>query len=234
MCASALGKIAVVDDDENISSLLSVNLGSEGYDVAVYERAEELAGSDLSDVRLVIADAMSDAYTGIKLLHEVKSNPLTSHVGFIICSLNDSERMIIEALDAGADDYIVKPFSLRELVARSKAVIRRHNRGAGAAAPQGTVIKFHTLRLDLITKRVTDGDSVLTLTKTEYAILEMLLKNVNNYVSRAEIYKNVWHDDLEKSNDRIVDTNISRLRKKLGDLGGNLINRSGLGYMMKL
>ena len=85
-----------------------------------------------------------------------------------------------------------------------------------------------------MTRRVTDGDKVLTLTKTEYAILELLLKQVNNYVTRAEIYKNVWKDDIEKSNDRIVDTNISRLRRKLGDLGGNLINRSGLGYMMKL
>ena len=232
MPATTLGKIIVVDDDENISSLLSVNLGSEGYDVAVYDNAEDVIGSDLSGVRLIVADAMDCGFTGISLLNELKSNPLTVHIGFIICSMHDSERLIIEALDAGADDYIVKPFSLRELVARAKAVIRRHARSS--AATQGTTIEFHTLRLDLMTRRVIDGDNVLTLTKTEYAILEMLLKQVNNYVSRAEIYKNVWKDDLEKSNDRIVDTNISRLRKKLGDLGGHLINRSGLGYMMRL
>ena len=232
MLVTQLGKIIIVDDDENISSLLSINLSSEGYDIVVYPNANDAATSDFSGVRLVLADAMDKEYTGISLLKDLKSNPLTVHIGFIICSTSDSERLIIEALDAGADDYIVKPFSLRELVARSKAVIRRHARNAEPA--QGTTIEFHSLKLDLMTRRVTDGDKVLTLTKTEYAILELLLKQVNNYVTRAEIYKNVWKDDIEKSNDRIVDTNISRLRRKLGDLGGNLINRSGLGYMMKL
>ncbi len=232
MSVTALGKIAIVDNDENITSLLSMNLSSEGYDVTIYNDAASAAGADLSGVRLIIADAMDCEYTGMRLLGEIKSNPMTANIGFIICSMHDSERLIIESLDAGADDYIVKPFSLRELVARSKAVIRRHARFVGEAK-QGTTIEFHSLKLDLLTKRVTDNDTVLTLTKTEYAILEMLLKNVNNYVTRAEIYKNVWKDDLEKSNDRIVDTNISRLRKKLGDLGGHLINRSGLGYMMK-
>ncbi|MDE6368623.1 MAG: response regulator transcription factor [Muribaculaceae bacterium] len=233
MSVTALGKIVVVDNDENISSLLSVNLGSEGYEVVVYDSAEGVASSDLSGVRLIMADAMDGVYTGLKLLQDIKSNPTTSHIGFILCSMHDSERLIIEALDAGADDYIIKPFSLRELVARAKAVIRRHARHIGPTS-QGTTLKFHTLTLDLMTKRATDGDTVLTLTKTEYSILELLLKNMNNYVSRAEIYKNVWKDALDKSNDRIVDTNISRLRKKLGDLGGYLVNRSGLGYMMKL
>lgn len=233
MSITALGKILVVDNDENISSLLSVNLGSEGFDVIVYSDPEEVNISDLGGVRLIVSDAMDREYSGIKLLQTLKSNPLTAHIGFIICSACDSERLIIEALDAGADDYIVKPFSLRELVARAKAVIRRHARALGAAVTQGTVIEFHSLSLDLMTRRVTDGGNVLTLTKTEYAILELLLKQVGNYVSRAVIYKNVWKDDIEKSNDRIVDTNISRLRKKLGDLGSHLINRSGLGYMMK-
>lgn len=233
MTTTVLGKILVVDNDENISSLLRINLGSEGYEVVVTDDASGVSTADLGGVRLIVADAMDSDFTGLDLLMALKENPLTAHIGYIICSSGDSERMVIEALDAGADDYIVKPFSLRELVARAKAVIRRHSRTI-AATPQGTTIDFHTLKLDLLTKRVTDGDTVLTLTKTEYAILELLLKNMNNYVTRAEIYKNVWKEDLEKANDRIVDTNISRLRKKLGDLGSNLINRSGMGYMMKL
>lgn len=232
MSVTALGKILIVDSDDNISSLLSINLRSEGYDVVVFESAPMVKDADLSAVRLILADAMDEAYSGISLLKDIKNNPMTQHIGYIVCSMLDSERIIIEALDAGADDYIVKPFSLRELVARSKAVLRRHARQGVTA--QGTNIQFHTLNLDLMTHRVTDGDTVLTLTKTEYAILELLLKNVNNYVSRAEIYRHVWKDDIEKTNDRIVDTNISRLRKKLGELSGHLINRSGLGYMMKL
>lgn len=232
MSVTALGKILIVDNDDNISSLLSINLRSEGYDVVVFKSAPTVKDADLSAVRLILADAMDDAYSGISLLKDIKNNPMTQHIGFIVCSMLDSERIIIEALDAGADDYIVKPFSLRELVARSKAVLRRHARQG--APVLGTNIQFHSLNLDLMTRRVTDGDTVLTLTKTEYAILELLLKNINNYVSRAEIYKQVWKDDIEKTNDRIVDTNISRLRKKLGTLSGHLVNRSGLGYMMKL
>ena len=232
MSVTALGKILIVDNDDNISSLLSVNLRSEGYDVVIFKSAPMVKDADLSAVRLILADMMDEEYSGISLLKDIKNNPMTSHIGYIVCSMVDSERTIIEALDAGADDYIVKPFSLRELVARSKAVLRRHARQGLPA--QGTNIQFHTLNVDLLTGRVTDGDAVLTLTKTEYAILELLLKNVNNYVSRAEIYKHVWKDDIEKTNDRIVDTNISRLRKKLGGLSSHLINRSGLGYMMKL
>lgn len=231
MPVTALGKIVIVDNDENISSLLSINLRSEGYDTVVHADADNVA-NDLDGASLVIADRMGAAYSGMSLLRDMKANPMTSHIGFIICSSDDSERLIIEALDAGADDYIIKPFSLRELVARSKAVIRRHSRH-NAPAP-ATVLTFHSLTVDLMTGRVTDGDNVLTMTKTEYAILQLLLKSVNNYVSRAEIYKRVWKEDLEKSNERIVDTNISRLRKKLGDLGSHLINRSGLGYMMRL
>ncbi len=233
MSVTALGKIVVVDDDPNITSLLTVNLGSEGYEVIVYPKADGVATSDLAGVRLILADSMDNVYTGLNLLHDIKGNPLTSHIGFILCSMHDSERLIIEALDAGADDFIIKPFSLRELVARTKAVMRRHARHVTPTS-QGTTITFHSLTLDLLTKRATDGDTVLSLTKTEYSILEHLLKNMNNYVSRAEIYKSVWKDAVDKSNDRIVDTNISRLRKKLGDLGSNLVNRSGLGYMMKL
>lgn len=232
MSITALGKILIVDNDENISSLLGENLRCEGYDVAVFPEAEGVASSDLAGVRLILVDAMDSKYSGLDLLADIKRNPVTAHIAVIICSMRDSERLIIDALDAGADDYIVKPFSLRELVARSKAVIRRHARFIDSA-PKGTTLEFKSLRLDLMTHSVSDGDNVLTLTKTEYSILELLLKQVGIYVSRAEIYKTVWKDDISKSNDRIVDTNISRLRKKLGPLSVHLINRSGLGYMMK-
>lgn len=230
MSVTALGKIVIVDNDENISSLLSVNLRSEGYDIVVYADADDVAANDLNGVNLVIADRMDAPYSGMSLLRDMKANPMTSHIGFILYSSNDSERLIIEALDAGADDYIVKPFSLREFVARSKAVIRRHSHNNAPA----TVLRFHSLTVDLMTGRVADGDNVLTMTKTEYEILQLLLRNVNNYVSRTEIYRRVWKENISRANERIVDTNISRLRKKLGELGPHLINRTGIGYMMRL
>ena len=137
--------------------------------------------------------------------------------------------MVIDALDAGADDYVVKPFSLRELLARIKSVLRRHRATANSAS---RVLTFQNLSVNLGNQTVKIGDSPLNLSNTEYAILTLLLKNVNNLVSRTEIHKSVWNDQNPGSNERIVDTNISRLRKKLGDLGSHIVNRSGHGYML--
>lgn len=234
MLAASLGKIIIVDEDDNISKLLQINLTSEGYEIVIYDDAERASMADLSDVSLVIADAMTAPYSGLDLLDKVRSSPLNSHVGFIICSSLDSERYIIEALDSGADDYIIKPFSLREMVARIKSVLRRHGRAVSAVKSEGNTLTYKTLTNDLMTRRVCDGDTVLTLTKTEYAILTLLMRNINNYVTRLEIYNSVWKASPAKSNSRIVDTNISRLRKKLGELSDGLINSSGLGDMLKL
>lgn len=116
--SSQLGKLLIVDDDSNIADLLSINLGSEGYGITLENKASKAAEYDLRDYRLVLADCMNQAFTGFDLLDHIKSIPSLGHVGVIICSSSDRENDIIRALDSGADDYIVKPFSLRELVAR--------------------------------------------------------------------------------------------------------------------
>lgn len=136
MSLNTLGKILIVDSDENISALLCVNFRSEGYDVVAVPNADMAKDVDLSDVVLIIADQMDEPYSGISLLKDLKRSPAARHIGFIICSIIDSERLIIEALDAGADDYIVKPFFLREIVARSRSVIRRHSRRNIIPAPR--------------------------------------------------------------------------------------------------
>lgn len=219
----------VVDNDPNITELLSVNLRSEGYSVDVVGKAEEVDRTALGETVLVIVDSMTEDYSGMDLIYDFKDDPATEHIGIILYSPIKSERMVIDALDAGADDYIVKPFSLRELVARVKSVLRRH-----AAMPKrgGNILTFQDLQVDLATQSVKLGGQPLTLSKTEYAILTLLLKNVDNYVSRIEIHRRVWNDDSATANERIVDTNISRLRKKLGDLGTRIVNRSGHGYML--
>lgn len=225
--SSSLGKILVVDDDENVAELLHVNLGSEGYSVDTIPVAENVHPGELDGTNLVIVDAMNQTYSGMDLIHDLKNDPSTSGIGIILYSPSRSERLVIDALDAGADDYIVKPFSLRELVARVKSVMRRHS--ARRDRPAGTVLTFMELSVDTATALVKIGDEPVSLSKTEYAILVILMKNINTYVSRVEIHKTVWNDS---DNERIVDTNISRLRKKLGHLGEFLVNRSGLGYML--
>ena len=142
-------------------------------------------------------------------------------------SKKSSEDDVVEGLDAGADDYISKPFSSRELIARVRSVVRRRRmmslrRAANAVRVDGLV-------LDLSAGRVTiDGEPVM-LTRTEYLILAMFMRNRNSFFDRSEIRHEAWEDENGVS-DRAVDTNISRLRKKLGDYGRNIVNRQGFGY----
>ena len=226
----SIGLILLVDDEENIAELLKYNLEAERYSIKIVTKAAAVAGIDLFDCRLVIADAMSQAYTGMDLLRDLKANPVTAHIPFIILSSNDSEETIVDALDAGADDYLLKPFSLRELVARIRAVFRRHPVQARPMAT-ATTLRLGTLRVDQLTRTVTDASGrPLPLTPTEYLILAFLLKNKNRFFRRIQIYDEVWHNADAPVNDRVVDTNISRLRKKLGDAALCLVNRTGQGY----
>ena len=226
--SSTLGKILIVDDDRHITDLLQYNLGSEGYDVEVECVAAKALERDLSLTRLVIADAYNQKFTGMQLLEELKSGANTQHIGIIICTESDRESDLIAALDAGADDYVVKPFSLREFVARVRSVLRRHPL-RNQPLP-GLTLTFRDLEVDVASGKVTSDGMLITLSKTELAILTMLMKNFHNYVTRSEIYREVWKD-AEGSNERIVDTNISRLRKKLGPTGAYIQNRTGLGYI---
>lgn len=225
----SLGHILIVDNDPNITELLSVNLRSEGYSVSLADVAANVDRDNQGETRLVIVDSMHEEYSGMDLIYDFKDDPQTEHIGIILCSTFKSERMIIDALDAGADDYIVKPFSLRELVARVKSVMRRH---AARPAKGGNIISFKELTVDQTTQSVKIGGVPVTLSKIEYAILLLLLKNIDNYVPRIEIHRKVWNDDSAGANERIVDTNISRLRKKLGEVGNHIVNRSGHGYMI--
>lgn len=224
----SMGQILIVDDDSNIRKLLQVNLRSEGYIVDVEEVAGNVDRSSLETTQLVIVDAMNQPYSGMDLIYDLKDNPLTEHIGIILYSSIKSERMIIDALDAGADDYMVKPFSLREMVARVKSVMRRHRLPARTAA----VVTFESMEVDFGSQTVRIDGRPVSLSKTEFSILAILLKNINSYVSRVEIHRRVWDDGTAGINERIVDTNISRLRKKLGEVGARIVNRSGHGYMI--
>lgn len=227
--STASGNILVIDDDVNITDLLSLNLRSEGYTVEVATCAEDVDRTGLDDTRLVIVDAMHQPYSGMDFIFDIKDDPATEHIGIILYSTIKSERMVIDALDAGADDYITKPFSLRELVARVKSVLRRH---APRPGRNNAAVTFHGLSLDPGNMNVKLDGKPLPLSRTEFAILSILLKNLDNYVPRAEIHRRVWGADNAGDNERVVDTNISRLRKKLGDLGSHIISRTGLGYMI--
>ncbi len=225
-----LGKILIVDDDQNIADLLHYNLTSEGFSVKIVPQAKDVDFSEAAMCRLAIIDAMGQAYTGIDLSSDLKSNPSTAHLPIIIYTERDGEDTIIEAFDNGAEDVVMKPFSLRELIARIKAILRRHPMVA-VQKPVNNNITFPELNLviDRANQKVTVGGTVIPLTKTEYAILIFLINNRNSFFTRIDICNEVWREEAS-SNIRIVDTNISRLRKKLGESGKYIINRYGMGY----
>lgn len=232
--SSPLGTILIVDNDANITELLKRNLSSEGYGVMLVQSAKDVNLQSVADKRMVIADSIGEDYSGVDLVQDIKANPACEHVPVIICTSNDSEDMVIAALDNGADDFIAKPFSLREFLSRVKAVLRRHPMrltvdSGGNQQRSGLSVPSLNLYIDTVGQKVVEDGIVVPLTKTEYAILVFLIKNQNSFFSRDEICVEVWKDEAG-SNARIVDTNISRLRKKLGETGKYIINRYGMGY----
>ncbi len=226
---SSIGIILLVDDETYITNLLKFNLEAERFTVMVASRAIDVTAMDLNSVQLVIVDAMAQKYSGLDLLRDLKTNPATSHIPVICLSHDDSEDCILRAFNAGVDDYVLKPFSLRELLARIRSVLRRYT-PQNIRALNATTLQFRTLEVNLLTRQARNAGELLHLTKTEYAILVLLLRNRNRFYNRALIYDEVWRDANTAGNDRIVDTNISRLRKKLGDVGSGLVNKTGQGY----
>ncbi|MDE6556141.1 MAG: response regulator transcription factor [Duncaniella sp.] len=220
--------ILIVDNDETISSLLSENLSSEGYDVEVVSDAESALRLNLDTFQLIISETdLSGAISGFEFLGMVKEDPMTAHIPVMFCSSLDSENDIIEGLNAGADDYVIKPFSLREIIARIRSILRRHRNMRPAM--NSRVIEYRTLILNVDSHGLLIDGETVSLSPTEFTILKLLLRSRNRLFRREEIFAEAWPGE-QLTNPRLVDVNISRLRKKLSGYSKNLVNRSGLGY----
>ncbi len=216
-------RILIVDDEELMCELLQFNLVTDGYSVDVCYSAEEALKHDLMSYNLFILDIMMGEMSGINLARIIKGNSQTAHIPIIFCSAKSREDDVIEGLNSGADDYVTKPFSMREMVARVSSVFRRQN-----AVPAERLV-YGGLVVDLFSSSVdVDGETV-PFTRTEFDMLAFFLKNKNKFFSRNEILDNVWTKDVVVT-DRTIDVNISRIRKKMGRYASNLVNRSGFGY----
>ncbi len=215
--------ILVVDDEEDICAILKYNLENNGFKVVTAHSAEEALGLDLSSCRLVLLDVMMGEMSGFDMAERLKSNPDTASLPIIFVTAKDTEDDTVAGLNLGADDYISKPFSVREVVSRVRAVLRR-------TAVRSTRIAYETLEMDTESKTVSvDGESVY-LTKTEFGILRLLLENRGRVYSREDILAKVWPDEVLVLG-RTVDVNITRLRKKIGRYGDNIVTRHGYGYI---
>lgn len=222
------GRILVVDDEETLCEALRFSLESEGYKVDVAYSAEEALTLDLSGYALILLDIMMGEISGTQFARIVKANPATQNLPIIFCTAKDTEEDMIKGLDLGADDYIMKPYSLKAVSARVRTVLRRVDTAGNDHSDPGKII-FQGLSVIPDRKQCfVDGDEV-KLPRKEFEILLMLLSQRGHIFSREELLKNIWPDEVVVL-DRVVDVNITRIRQKIGKYGKNIVTRSGYGY----
>ena len=220
-------RILVVDDEEDLCEILKFNLENEGYEVDTANSAEEALKMNISSYHLLVLDVMMGEISGFKMANLLKKDKKTAQVPIIFITAKDTENDTVTGFNLGADDYISKPFSLREVIARVKAVLRRTATSDTEKAPEQ--LCYQSLVIDITKKKVSiDGEEV-PLTKKEFEILFLLLQNKGRVFSREDILSRIWSDEVYVL-DRTIDVNITRLRKKIGTYGKRIVTRLGYGY----
>lgn len=216
-------KILVVDDEADICNILKFNLDNAGFDTTVAHSGEEALAIGIANFDLILLDIMMDKISGLQLAQQVRKKPETANIPIIFVTAKDTENDMVKGFNIGADDYIPKPFSIREVITRVQAVLRRSSRDVA------TQKQFEHLVLDMVKKVVTIDGEEIDLTKTELEILNLLISHPGTVFSREDILAKVWPDEVVVLG-RTVDVNITRLRKKLGKYGTCVITRHGYGY----
>lgn len=231
-------KILLIDDEEPICEILKYNLEKEGYEVDCAYSAEEALDLDLRQYSLCLVDIMMERLSGYDFAKAVRKNPETANLPLIFCSALNGEDDTVMGLNIGGDDYITKPFVISEVIARVRAMLRRSmamnmakEKSKETEQPVKTV-SFEGISVDLDDKVCTLDGEDLNLTKTELELITFFLQHRNRIYSRDEIIKKIWPDDVIVTT-RAIDTNIARLRKKLGRYGNNIVTRMGFGYGFK-
>lgn len=221
-------RILVVDDEQDLCEILKFNLETEGYQVETANSAEEALEKDIASYNLLLLDVMMGGMSGFQLAKQLKNSEVTAHIPIIFLTARDTENDTVTGFNLGADDYISKPFSIREVMVRVRAVLRRTaSRLEGAEEP--AVISYQGLLLNLDKKSVSvDGEDV-PFTKTEFELLRLLLEERGRVFSRQELIDRVWPKDVLVL-DRTVDVNITRMRKKIGKFAKCIVTRLGFGY----
>ena len=227
----ATERILIVDDEETLCEVLQLNLENEGYDVDIAFSAEEALTLDLKKYSLILLDIMMGGISGIKMAKMLKADIMTAEIPIIFCTARDSEDDMVMGLNLGADDYIMKPYTIRNVVARVKSVLRRTsgNKSGNAQTEKPNILQVEGLKLDLEFKRCIVDDTEVKLAKKEFELLAYLISNRGKILSREQILSKVWKDEVVVL-DRTIDVNITRVRSKIGSYGSYIVTRSGFGY----
>ena len=222
-------RILVVDDEQDLCEILQYNLETEGYEVHTANSAEEALRLPLENYDLILLDVMMGQMSGFQMALKMKENPVTSQVPIIFITALEGEDSLVRGLNIGADDYMVKPLSLREVKARIKAVLRRSMKNEIQEKTPSDCYSFQGLCINREAKSASIDGQPLQLTKLEYEMLSLLLSNMGKAFSREEMLEHCWPKDAIVL-DRTVDVNINRLRKKVGPYGKYIKTRVGFGY----
>ena len=227
----ATERILIVDDEETLCEVLKLNLENEGYDVDIAFSAEQALNLDLKQYSLILLDIMMGDISGIKMAKMLKADVTTANIPIIFCTARDNEDDMIMGLNIGADDYIMKPYTVRNVIARVKSVLRRANghKANTHVTENSNVLQVEGLVLDLEFKRCTIDDIEIKLAKKEFELLAYLISHRGKICSREQILSRVWSDEVVVL-DRTIDVNITRLRSKIGTYGSYIVTRSGFGY----
>lgn len=223
-------RILIVDDEEDLCEILQFNLESEGYQTEIAYSAEDALKLDLSSFDLLLLDVMMGKMSGFKLIDTLRKE-MKINVPVIFLTAKGAENDLLTGFNLGAEDYIKKPYSLKELMARVKVVLRRNETVETKQVPK--VIQMNDLKLDLEKKDLFIRNERIDLTHKEFEILRLLLENKTKIFSREEILVKIWSHDVIVT-ERTVDVNITRLRKKLKEYGEYLKNRQSMGYYFEI
>ncbi|ANU58288.1 MULTISPECIES: response regulator transcription factor [Bacteroides] len=227
----ATERILIVDDEETLCEVLKINLENEGYDVDTALSAEEALLLDLKKYSLILLDIMMGEISGIKMAKMLKADITTADIPIIFCTARDTEDDMVMGLNLGADDYIMKPYTIRNVIARVKSVLRRTSgqKTVTTTIEKPNKLKVEGLHLDLEFKRcVVDGEEV-KLARKEFELLGYLISHRGKICSREQILNRIWSNEVVVL-DRTIDVNITRLRSKIGKYGSYIVTRSGFGY----
>ena len=220
-------RILVVDDEQDLLEILKFNLETDGYLVDTANSAEEALSMNLEHYDLLLLDVMMGGMSGFAMARKLKAEPATKDIPIIFLTARDTENDTVTGFNLGADDYISKPFSIREVLVRVRAVLRRTaDRNDNTTS---NIINYQGLQLNLDKKTVSIDDEELPFTKTEFEILHLLLEERGRVFSRQELIDRIWPKDVLVL-DRTVDVHITRLRKKVGKFAKCIVTRLGFGY----
>lgn len=223
-------KILVVDDEEDLCGILKFNLEAGGYDVETAASAEEAMEKGPGRFDLLLLDVMMGGMSGYSMAKKLKENIATKNLPVIFITVRDTEADMLTGFNIGADDYISKPFSLREVMARVNAVLRRTCQGQDQTQPD--LIEYKGLVLDMNRKAVSIDGTDIPFTRTEFEILRLLLSEPGKVFSRQQLIDRIWRKDVIVL-DRTVDVNITRVRRKVGRFSRCIVTRQGFGYLFE-